>query len=145
MHAVDVNVLLAAVSTSHPHHVSARVTLEQLLAGAEPVGFPDVVLSGFLRLATSRAVFPQPLNPDEAWAAIDAVTGSPAARAFTPGPRHWGIFRGLCERYHLRGGDVTDAYLAAQAIEQHATWVSFDLGFARFRELTWLNPADSDR
>lgn len=144
MHAVDVNVLLAAVSTTHPHHDRARVALEQLLTGSEPVGFPEIVLSGFVRLATSRAVFPQPLNPDDAWAAIDAFTASPAARVLTPGSRHWAIFRDLCVRHQLRGGDVTDAFLAAQAIEQHAAWVSFDQGFARFRGLTWVNPVDAD-
>ncbi len=35
---------------------------------------------------------------------------------------------------------MTDVYLAAAAMEIHATWVSFDRGFARFKELRWLNP-----
>jgi hypothetical protein len=37
---------------------------------------------------------------------------------------------------------MTDVYLAAAALEINATWVSFDRGFARFRELRWCNPAD---
>ena len=35
---------------------------------------------------------------------------------------------------------MTDVYLAAAAMEIQATWVSFDRGFACFKELRWLNP-----
>jgi predicted nucleic acid-binding protein len=44
--------------------------------------------------------------------------------------------------YRPSSVDMTDVYLAAAALEINATWVSFDRGFARFRELRWCNPAD---
>ena len=41
-----------------------------------------------------------------------------------------------------RGNDVPDAYLAALAIEQGATWITTDRGFARFPGLRWRLPLD---
>ncbi len=143
MHVVDVNVLLAAASSDHPHHAIAGAKLGGWLSGPEPLGLPDTVLSGFVRISTSRAAFPQPLGPSDAWLFVNRLLDAPAARLLSPGARHWAIFRDLCERYQTRGNDVTDAFFAAIAIEQRATWVSFDHGFARFRELTWLNPAEA--
>lgn len=67
-----------------------------------------------------------------------------AAAALRPGPQRWGVFRGLVADYRLRANDIPGAYFAALAIERRATWVSLDQGFARFRELTWVNPADID-
>lgn len=40
----------------------------------------------------------------------------------------------------LRGNLVTDAHLAALAIEHGTTICSFDSDFARFPELRWINP-----
>jgi uncharacterized protein len=41
-----------------------------------------------------------------------------------------------------RGNDIADAYLAAYALENNATWLSSDRGFARFRRLRWSHPLD---
>ena len=49
----------------------------------------------------------------------------------TFGPRHWDIFRDLCERAGARGNLVPDANLAALAIEFGSEWVTTDGDFAR--------------
>jgi predicted nucleic acid-binding protein len=49
-----------------------------------------------------------------------------------PGPRHWGIFAGLCRSGGAQGNLVSDAYLAALAIESGSELVTADRGFARF-------------
>ena len=46
----------------------------------------------------------------------------------------------LVLRYDIRANMVTDAQLAALAIEHGLTVVSTDTDFARFSEIRWLNP-----
>ncbi len=58
----DVNVLVAASRSDHPHHGVARAWLEQALgAAASGAAFTlmTVVLTSFLRLVTSPRVFQQ--------------------------------------------------------------------------------------
>ena len=42
----------------------------------------------------------------------------------------------------LKGNDVTDAYLAALAIEHGCEFVTVDKGFKRFPGLRWRHPLD---
>ena len=108
----------------------------------EGLGLFSVVVSGFLRVATDRRVFSEPLDSAVAIAFIDSLTASPAVSILDPGPRHWDLFRQMVLDYRPSSVDMTDVYLAAAALEVNATWVSFDRGFSRFKELRWLNPAD---
>lgn len=43
-------------------------------------------------------------------------------------------------QHGLRGNAIPDAYLAALALEQGATWVTTDRGFARYEGLRLLDP-----
>ena len=65
---------------------------------------------------------------------------APAARLLVAGERHWQHFRRLATRIEARGNDLPDAYLAAYAVENGATWLSADRGFARFPGLRWRHP-----
>ena len=60
----DVNVLLAASRSDHPHHTAARTWLEQALtnaaSGAAFTLMPMVLIS-FLRLSTSPKIFNLPM------------------------------------------------------------------------------------
>lgn len=58
----------------------------------------------------------------------------------TPGPRHRDILAGLLTNGVVRGNLVTDAHLAALAIEHGTALCSFDSDFARFDEVRWVNP-----
>jgi len=58
------------------------------------------------------------------------------------GERHWILFRQLAADINARGNDIADAYLAAYALENNATWLSADRGFARFTRLRWSHPLD---
>ncbi|MEB3332188.1 MAG: hypothetical protein VKI83_06820 [Synechococcaceae cyanobacterium] len=75
---------------------------------------------------------------------MDSLTASPTMSMPEPGPRHWELFRAMVLEDHPASVDMTDVDLAAAAIAVHATGVSFDRGFARFRELSWVNPADAE-
>jgi toxin-antitoxin system PIN domain toxin len=133
----DVNVLVYAHRPEAAAHAAARHWLTSALTSPEPVGVSELVLSGFLRIVTNHRVFTDPTPPDQALQFCELVLGAPAAVPVRPGPRHWPIFADLCRTVAGRGNVVPDAYHAALAIENGATWVTTDRGFARFPGLTW--------
>ncbi|KZS83039.1 MULTISPECIES: type II toxin-antitoxin system VapC family toxin [Mycobacterium] len=142
MLCVDVNVLVYAHRADLHEHSSYRGLLEQLANDDEPLGLPDGALAGFVRVVTNRRVFTEPTSPHDAWQAVDALLAAPAAVRLGPGERHWMLFRQLVADIDASGNDIADAYLAAYALENNATLVSADRGFARFRRLRWRHPLD---
>ena len=88
-------------------------------------------LLAFVRLSTSRAIFPPPMPADEAMAQIEAWLAAPATIVVHP-TRHAGILRGLLREAGTAGNLTTDAHLAALAVEHGAEIVSYDRDFARF-------------
>ena len=143
MHCVDVNVLVYAHRADLDQHTDYRLLLEQLANGEEPLGLAEAVLSGFVRVITNRRVFVEPSSPDQAWQIVDDLLAAPATMRLLPGPRHWDMFRQLAEDIDARGNDISDAYLAAYAMDNNATWLSADRGFARFKRLRWVHPLDN--
>ena len=143
MHCVDVNVLIYAHRADLAQHADYRLLLERLANGDEPLGLADAVLSGFVRAITNRRVFVEPTRPDQAWQIVDALIAAPAAMRLSPGPHHWDLFRQLAADIDARGNDIPDAYLAAYALDNNATWLSADRGFARFQRLRWTHPLDN--
>ena len=142
MRCVDTNVLVYAHRFDLVEHNDYREMLEIWANDDEPLGVPDVVLSGFVRIMTDRRVFREPTSPAEAWAAVRALRDAPAVVALRPTERHWDLFRQLATDIDARGNDVPDAYLAAYALENNATFYSADRGFARFRCITWRHPLE---
>jgi uncharacterized protein len=140
MLCVDTNVLVYAHRADLPEHADYRPLLERLANDDEPLGLPDVVLSGFVRVVTNRRIFSAPTSSDEAWEAVDALLA--AAMRLRAGERHWVLFRQLANDINARGNDIPDAYVAAYAVENNATWLSADRGFARFNRLRWSHPMD---
>ena len=137
---LDVNVCVYAFRGESRGHAEFKGWLEQALSGPEPVGLPEQVLSSTIRLVTNHRIYQEPSTPAEALSFCDALLDAPAAMRVRAGERHWGIFRGLVSRHGLRGNDIPDAYLAALALEQGATWVTNDRGFARYEGLRLLDP-----
>jgi len=129
----DLNVLLYAVDRSSVRHGEAKAWLEETLnRGDEELGFPWVVHLGFLRLTTSKKVFPRPLSIDEACAWLDHLHSHPALVPLDPGQAHAGILRHLLLSAGTGGNLVTDAHLAALAMEQDAVLATGDRDFLRF-------------
>jgi hypothetical protein len=143
MRCVDVNVLVFAHRPESPDHERYRRWLEDARRGMEPLGLSDVVLSGFLRVVTHPRVFNEPTPIVTALEFADRLRASPAALAVAPGERHWSIFSDLCRRVGATGNVVPDAFLAALAMEQSATWVTADRSFGRFPGLRWIHPLDA--
>lgn len=143
MRCVDVNVLVYAHRADLPEHADYRAVLEEFANDDEPLGLPGPVLSGFVRVMSNRRIFAEPTNPDDAWQAVDDLLAAPSALMLRAGERHWALFRQLAADINARGNDVADAYLAAYALENNATWLSADRGFARFQRLRWNHPLDT--
>ena len=129
----DVNVLVAAARSDHPHHAVARVWLEETLAGAESgtvCTLMPMVLARFLRLVTSAKIFKRPTSIEEAIGFIDALLSLPGTQLAELGPE-WKRLRTLCLDRKLSGNDLPDAWLAAAVAQRGEHLVSFDRDFRK--------------
>ncbi len=140
MKLTDVNVLLYAVDSSAPRHRAARRWLEERLSGTETFAFAWVVLLAFLRLSTNPRVFEAPLGSAEAFDIVDGWLAHPPCTVVHPTDRHAAVLRELLEPFGTAGNLITDAHLAALAIEHGADLCSSDSDFSRFEGVTWLDP-----
>lgn len=137
---VDANVLLYATNRDSPRHRAARNWLESALSGDEPVGLAWVVLLAFVRVSTLHALSPRPLTATEACGLVESwITAAPTV-VVTPTSRHAAALRGLLVETGTAGNLVTDAHLAALAVEYGARICSFDRDFARFPGVSWSAP-----
>lgn len=136
----DVNVLIYAHREDAVDHRRFRDWLEATIAGSEAFGVSDLVLSGFLRVATHPRVFHPPTPLDRAVEFCDFLRNQPNAVPVAPGERHWEIFTDLCSRARAGGNLVADAYLAALAIESGSEWITTDRDYSRFPGLRWRHP-----
>ncbi len=139
---VDANVLLYSVDETSPFHRSALTWLAEALNGPRRVGLPWISLVAFVRIATNPRASRDPLTPAEAWELVANWLDAPAAWIPSPGRGHREILGRLLVTYDLRAGLVTDAVLAALCLEHGLSIVSADSDFARFTEITWVNPIE---
>jgi toxin-antitoxin system PIN domain toxin len=137
---VDANVLLYAVDRKSPFHQAALDWLTEQLNGPRRVGLPWQALVAFIRISTHPRASATPLDPREALGYVEDWLAPDVAWIPTPGEQHAVLLADLVDRYQLRGNLVSDAHLAALAIEHGLTLFSADTDFARFRELSWTNP-----
>ena len=141
---VDANLLLYAYNTSSEHYEAARRWLELLLSKPhQPVGLAWVTILGFLRISTNPRAFPAPYSLAEAVSFVSGWLAVPAVAVVNPGERHWEILSRLLPAGQARGALVTDAHLAALAIEHGAVLHTTDRDFARFAGLRTLNPVET--
>ena len=140
MRLPDVNVLLYAFRDAAPDHARFRAWLQDAVDAEEPLGVADLVLSGFVRVATHPRVFDPPASTEEAFGFARAVREAPNAVRVAPGPRHWDLFERMCLDGAARGNLVSDAYLAALAVESGCELITTDRDFARFPGLRWGHP-----
>jgi toxin-antitoxin system PIN domain toxin len=140
----DANLLLFAVDASSRFHQAAAGWVTDALNGARRVALPWPVLTAFLRISTHPRAFAHPLSPDEAWGYVDEWLACETVWIPNPTERHGDILRTLVRSYQLRANLVSDAHLAALAVEHGLTVYSADTDFARFAEIHWVNPLAPD-
>lgn len=142
MTLVDANVLLYAYHRRAPQHERCRAWVESEFSSGAAVRLPWATIVAFLRISTSPRVFERPLTIAEAEGTVASWLSLPSVSPIDPGERYWDVLRDLLHRAQVTGPLVTDAALAALAIEHGATVCTTDRDFARFPGLRTVNPLD---
>jgi uncharacterized protein len=137
---VDANILLYAEDSLHPRHEQARAWWDAQLSGTGTVCLCWTVLCVFIRIATNPRVFENPLSLEQAVARVQSWLDQPCTRVIHPTERHWIVFQQVLVDGQALANLVTDAHLAALAIEHGCELASTDSDFARFPKLKWKNP-----
>lgn len=140
MRCVDVNILVDAHRIDSPLHAPVGRWLDGARRSPEPLGLSALVAGGFLRVVTHPRIFREPTPHEEALRFVAELRSGPNVVWLVPGERHWALFVRLCSELRLRGNEIPDAYLAAQALEVGATWVTSDRGFGRYPGLRIASP-----
>jgi hypothetical protein len=137
---VDANILLYAEDSLHPRNQQAREWWDGQLSQTGTVCLCWTVLSAFIRIGTNPRVFEHPLSLEQALARVQSWLDQPCTRVVRPTERHWAVFQQMLTDGQAIANLVTDAHLAALAIEHGCELASTDSDFARFPKLKWSNP-----
>ena len=140
MDLLDVNVLIHAYRTDAPRHSEYKEFLETLIDNVQTFAIPSIVFSGFFRIVTNRRAFKTPSPFSKALEFAERLHALPYCETIVPGTRHWQIFTQICQAGNAQGSAVSDAYLAAMAIENGYELVTADRGFGRWPGLKWRHP-----
>lgn len=137
---VDANILLYAEDSLHPRHEQARHWWDQRLSETEPVCLCWPVLSAYIRIGSNPRVFEHPISLEQAISRVQSWLDQPCTRIVRATERHWIVLKQLLMDGQAVGNLVSDAHLAALAIEHECVLASTDADFARFAKLKWKNP-----
>ena len=141
---VDANLLLYAEDSLSEHHERARRWWDAQLSGSAPVCLCWPVLTAFLRIGTNARLHRRPLRVAEAIERVGSWLNQPCVRLVQPSDEHWPIFQRLLRHGNASANLVSDAHLAALAVEHNCVLQSTDADFARFKELKWHNPVTEE-
>lgn len=139
---VDANILLYAYHPRSPHHGRAKSWLERVFGGEELVRLSWSTLLAFVRISTNPRAFEHPLLIGEATDIVASWLDLPMVSTIEPDERYWQILRDLLVEAQISGPLVSDAALAALALEHGASLCTSDRDFSRFHGLKLLNPLE---
>ena len=136
----DINLLIYAYDPASPFHAKAAAWWQGILSGVEPVGLPHIVLFGFVRISTNRRILLHPLTSAEALGHVRSWLDQPPVRVLEAGAKHVEQVFELLETVGMAGNLVSDAAIAAIALDYEAVLHTADPDFMRFSGLRWFNP-----
>ena len=128
----DVNVLLAVFHPDAAGRDTCSPWFENLQASGEPFAVSTNHLASVVRLATNPKVLTNPAALHQVIDFCAAILTDPCCRHIEPGPHHFAHFASLCIASKARGNLVTDAWIAALALEHGCTIITFDKDFRKF-------------
>ena len=137
---LDANILLYAYDNASMLHSKARSWVEDVFSGTTPIGLPWQTIDAFLRIMTNSRLPGERFSIGEAARIAELWLEQPNVRPLAPGEDHWPLFRQMLIEGQASGPLVTDAHLAALAIEYGGVLYTTDRDFARFPGLRWENP-----
>jgi toxin-antitoxin system PIN domain toxin len=140
---LDANILLYAYDQAAREHERAMGWLQRVLSSPRPVRLAWVTILAFLRISTDPRALLEPLTMGDAAAAVGSWLAQPQVAILQPSDRHWEILQSLLQVGQVRSRLVTDAHIAALALEHGATLCTNDRDFARFPDLRLENPLEA--
>ena len=129
----DVNLLIAASRSDHPHHGAAYDCLMGAIASCADgasVKIVPMVAASFLRLVTNPKIFVHPTPIEDAVGFVDALLSVPGVE-MPPLNSEWPMFRELCVAKRLTANDIPDTWLAAAVIQLGEHLFTFDADFRK--------------
>jgi toxin-antitoxin system PIN domain toxin len=142
---VDANILLYAEDSLSAHHEPARAWWDAQLSGSATVCLCWPTLTAFIRITTNARLHQRPLTLIEAVDRVQSWFAQPFVRTIHPTEQHWDIFRRMLREGNATANLVSDAHLAALAVEHSCELYSTDADFARFPGLHWKNPINPQK
>jgi uncharacterized protein len=140
MIVLDANVLLYAYDSSSAAHLRCKDWLEAALNGESQIAIPWQTLLAFVRIATNARAFRNPLSINAAIELVEIWMARPHVTVLAPGTRYWPSLKQQLLEAQVTGPLVTDAALAALALEHGAALATTDRDFRRFDHLEVINP-----
>jgi hypothetical protein len=80
------------------------------------------------------------MTTEEACEKIDEWLALPGTRLIQASSQQWRIFSGLLKQTNAKGNLVSDARIAALALDHNIEPASCDTDFSKFPGLRWINP-----
>lgn len=140
MKLLDANILLYAYDKSAIHHETCRAWLESVFNAADTIALPWQTILAFVRISTNPRAVKNPLSNTQACDIVATWLERPNVAVVNAADRFWNILHQQILDAQVSGPLVTDAALAALAIEQGATLCSTDRDFRRFEGLKLVDP-----
>jgi toxin-antitoxin system PIN domain toxin len=141
---LDANILLYAYDSEAPQHAASAKWLHRLMRGPEIVGIPWQTIWAFVRIRTNIRLVRRPQPPEATFQIVREWLALPGIVMVQPGPLHAELLEKLVVGHQATGPLLSDAVLAALAIEHGAVLASTDRDFSRFPDIRWVNPLGSD-
>jgi toxin-antitoxin system PIN domain toxin len=141
----DINLLLYAYDSNSPFHAKASNWWKSCLSGTETIGLLHVVVFGFVRIATNSRAFLNPMTSAEAASHVHSWLEQPAVKVLDPDPEDLQQVLKLLVGLGTAGNLVSDAQMAALAMDHDAVLHTADADFVRFQGLRWFNPISGTR
>jgi toxin-antitoxin system PIN domain toxin len=140
MKLLDANVLLYAYDADSSHHAACRPWLNATFNSDEVIALPWQTILAFVRISTNPRATTRPLQRLDACGIVNSWLQRPNVAVIDAGDRFWRIFQDQVADAQIAGPMLTDAALAALAMENGATLCSTDRDFRRFNGLKLLDP-----
>lgn len=137
---VDANILIYAYNEISAEHKAARNWLTEALSAQTSVCFSWIVIMAFVRVATNKKIFVKPYSTNEAFDVVENWLSAPGSLIISPGSEHLQIAKRLAHESGVYGATLTDAHLAALAIEHGIPLATTDTDFLVFDGLKLINP-----
>ncbi|MFM7698196.1 MAG: TA system VapC family ribonuclease toxin [Limnohabitans sp.] len=138
----DVNVLVSAYRPDHPHHLYARLWLEETVRlaanGRSSLVLLGMVVAGFIRITTHPQIFREIDPMQDVSDFIESLLSYPGVQ-FQAHSATWPHLQQLCLTQRVRGNLVSDAWIAATVMQSGETLCTFDRDFTRLLPNNHLN------